>query len=70
MPEQLWSKSFHPEDRDPHQHDAYCIAMWLRRADGEGTLGQFLVPCLNDEERAIAEIEGWILGVANRPAAI
>jgi len=59
----LWSKSFHPEDRDAHQHDAYSIAAWLRRADAEGTLGRFLSPCLNDEERSIAEFEGWILGV-------
>jgi hypothetical protein len=59
----LWSKSFHPEDRDPYQHDAYSIAAWLRRADGEGTLGRFLFPCLNDEERAIADFEGWILGI-------
>ena len=59
----LWSKSFHPENRDTHQHDAYSIASWLRRADVEGTLARFLSPCLNDEERSIAEFEGWILGV-------
>lgn len=59
----LWSKSFHPEDRDTHQHDAYSITAWLRRADVEGTLGRFLSPCLNDDERSIAEFEGWILGV-------
>jgi hypothetical protein len=59
----LWSRSFHPEARDPHQHDAYSIAAWLRRADREGSLGRFLSPCLNDEERTIAEFEGWILGV-------
>lgn len=59
----LWSKSFHPEDRDAHQHDAYSIAAWLCRADVERTLGRFLTPCLNDEERSIAKFEGWILGV-------
>lgn len=59
----LWSRSFHPEARDPHQHDAYSIAAWPRRADREGSLGRFLSPCLNNEERKIADFEGWILGV-------
>ena len=59
----LWSKSFHPEDRDTHQHDAYSIAAWLCRADVEETLARFLSPCLSNEERSIAEFEGWILGV-------
>jgi hypothetical protein len=59
----LWSRSLHPEDRDPHQHDAYSIAAWLRNADGDGSLARFLTPNLTAEERTTAEIEGWILGV-------
>jgi hypothetical protein len=59
----LWSRSFHPENRDQHQHDAYSIAAWLRNADGDGSFERFLYPRLNDEERATAEFEGWILGV-------
>jgi hypothetical protein len=59
----LWSRSFHPEDRDPHQHDAYSIAAWLRNADGDGSFARFLVPHLTSEECSAAEFEGWILGV-------
>jgi hypothetical protein len=59
----LWSRSFSQADRDPHQHDAYCIAAWLRSADRDGSLARFLTPHLSDEERVTAQVEGWILGV-------
>jgi len=59
----LWSKSFAPEDRNDHQHDAYSTALWLRQADASGELAKFLTPRLTAEERRIVEIEGWILGV-------
>jgi len=60
----LWSSSFAPEDRrNNHQHDAYSAAAWLRQADASGELAKFLKPRLTPEERRIAEIEGWILGV-------
>jgi hypothetical protein len=32
----LWSREFSREDRDPHQHDAYSIAAWMRRVDDNG----------------------------------
>jgi hypothetical protein len=51
-------------DRDPHQHDAYSIAAWLRRADSNGSLTDCFFPNLEPDERRRAEIEGWILGVA------
>jgi hypothetical protein len=59
----LWSRSFPQESRNSHQHDAYSIAAWLRRADLNGSLAGFLEPDLDATERKIAEIEGWILGV-------
>jgi hypothetical protein len=59
----LWSKSFPPESRNCHQHDAYSIAAWLRRTDMDGSLAGFIDPNLEARERKIAEIEGWILGV-------
>jgi hypothetical protein len=59
----LWSKSFPREGRDGHQQDAYSIAAWLRRADMDGYLGGFFEFYLEERERKIAEIEGWILGV-------
>jgi hypothetical protein len=59
----LWNKTFAQESRDSHQHDAYSIAAWLRHADADGLLARFLNPHLEEEERRIAEIEGWILGI-------
>lgn len=49
--------------RTPDQHDAFCIAAWLARADRDGTLAGFLKPDLLPAERAVAQVEGWILGV-------
>ncbi len=60
----LWSRGIAREDRTGDQHDAYSIAAWLGRADRDGTLATFLKPNLSPQERAVAEVEGWILGVA------
>lgn len=60
----LWSTSFPRGGRDPDQHDAYSIAAWMQRADGDGSLRGFWNPDLKQDERRTAKIEGWILGVA------
>jgi hypothetical protein len=59
----LWSRSFPPEARNSHQHDAHCICAWMRESDSNGGLAEFMSPRLSQEDRKIAEIEGWILGV-------
>jgi hypothetical protein len=59
----LWNKTFPQQGRNGHQQDAYCVAAWLRGADTAGTLSGFLYPDLQAQERRIAEMEGWILGV-------
>jgi len=59
----LWSGRFPRQDRDPHQHDAYSVAEWMRQADGDGSLSRFFNPRMEPHERKTAEIEGWILGV-------
>jgi hypothetical protein len=59
----LWSRNFPKEGRTPDQHDAYPVAAWLRLADGEGILAEFLKPELNPPKRAIARVEGWIFGI-------
>lgn len=59
----LWSPSFASEGRTGDQHDAYSVAEWMRQADTNGTLPGFFEPALTGEERAVAEIEGWILGI-------
>ncbi len=59
----LWSGAFAREDRNSDQHDAFSIAAWMRAADGNDSLLNFLNPQLSEEHRQLAEIEGWILGV-------
>ena len=60
----LCSRSFVRADRNGDQHEAYSIAAWLCRADRDGSLAAFLKPGLTPPERAVAQVEGWILGVA------
>jgi hypothetical protein len=59
----LWNRSFANEGRTGDQHDAYCIAAWLSRADRNGSLAAFLKPELTPPERVVVQVEGWILGV-------
>ena len=59
----LWKHAYAPENRTPDQHDAYTVATWLRQADRDGRLQDALLPNLSPPERAIAQVEGWILGV-------
>ena len=59
----LWSRAFERDGRSPDEHDAWSVATWLRAADHDGTLTRFQTPILSPEQRHIAEIEGWILGV-------
>ena len=60
----LWSRTFAREERNDDQHDAYSAAAWMRRADLDGSLAAFLNPSLAMPERPVAQVEGWILGVA------
>ncbi len=66
----LWRRGFGPEGRTRDQHDAFCIAAGLARADHDGTLAGFLKPELSLIERTIAEVEGWILGVPGGSRAV
>lgn len=58
----LWRAQWPSDGRTPDQHDAYVVAAWLQRVTRDGALDGFLHPALTPEERAVAEIEGWILG--------
>ncbi len=60
----MWSGSFAREHRTPDQHDAFSVARWLSHADHDGSLAAFLKPGLTPPERTLAQLEGWILGVA------
>jgi hypothetical protein len=59
----LWKRDFLKEDRNDHQHDAYCAARWMRKADADGLLGTHFEPPLAPAQRIIARTEGWILGL-------
>jgi hypothetical protein len=59
----LYKNGFAPEGRTPDQHDAYAIAAWMQQADQNGQLSKYLHPNLTPQERGIAGVEGWILGV-------
>jgi hypothetical protein len=59
----LWMRRFERESRDSDEHAAYASAAWLQRADLNGSLGTSFYPPLTPEERDVARIEGWILGV-------
>jgi hypothetical protein len=59
----LWRRALPPEDRNDHQHDAYCAAESMRRWDKEGMLTKYFDPPLTPTEREMAAVEGWILGV-------
>ena len=59
----LWTRRFPRDDRDGDEQAAYAAAAWLQRADRSGSLNGFFRPSLTAEERGIAKIEGWILGV-------
>jgi phosphatidylglycerophosphatase A len=43
---------------------AFAVAAWLQRADQGGSLKGFLNLQLTPEERGVAAVQGWILGVA------
>ena len=48
---------------DPRdEHAAYVMAAWLQLA-GNGSLASYFKPPLMTEERAVADIEGCILGL-------
>jgi hypothetical protein len=59
----LYKHAFAQEGRTPDQQDAYAIAAWLQQADLGRQLSKFLNPALTPSEQAVAEVEGWILGV-------
>jgi hypothetical protein len=59
----LWMRRFERQGRDGDEHAAYATAAWLQRADRNGSLTRYWNPPLTTEEREVASVEGWILGV-------
>ena len=65
----LWSSGWAREDRTADQHDAFCVAAWMQRADWDETLRAHLTPDLAPHERTVVRAEGWILGVGGHGSA-
>jgi hypothetical protein len=59
----LWSRTFPTEGRNPHQHDACSVARWMRETDAGGHLPAYFNPVLPPNEKTLAKVEGWILGL-------
>jgi len=59
----LCNKNYPNEGVSSHQHDAYCIARWMRESDRAGNLSWIFQPELTMHDRHQADIEGWILGL-------
>ena len=51
------------ENRTGDEQEAYSAARWLRETCEAGHLARYLTPPLTEEERKVAELEGWVLGV-------
>ena len=56
-------KRYPREGRSADQHDAYVVAQWLADMDRRNVLGRYFAPPLSDDERKMADLEGWILGI-------
>lgn len=59
----LWNQEWPRAGRTPDQHDAWTLARGLETADAQGRLNAWFQPDLAPGERAIAQTEGWILGL-------
>ena len=49
--------------RTVDEQDAYSVARWLRETCEGGLLERYLHPPLTPDERKVAMLEGWILGI-------
>ena len=56
-------------NRTGDEQDAFATACWMAKMAERGALARYFAPPLNDIERATAEREGWIMGIASRPRA-
>jgi len=59
----IFRKRYRRKYKTTDEHDAMCVAQWFKDMDSRGLLNSYFNPPLTDEEREIAKLEGWILGV-------
>jgi hypothetical protein len=60
----LVRKRYPKDGRTTDQQDAYALACWLTEMDRNSFLARYFDPPLTDEQRHIADLEGWIFGVS------
>jgi hypothetical protein len=59
----IFRKRYAGDGRSADEHDAYAVARWMADMAARGALAQHFDPPLTAAERAVADLEGWILGV-------
>ncbi len=59
----IFNKRYEYDWKTGDERDAFSIACWLKEKDRNGFLDQYFQPPLTDEEKRIAKLEGWILGI-------
>jgi hypothetical protein len=59
----IFKNRYPREDRTADQQDACSTARWLTEMDERRVLDRYFSPPLTDEERLVADHEGWILGI-------
>lgn len=59
----IFSKRYERQGRTSDEHDAFATAAWMSEMARRGALKGYFSPPLSETERAIAGLEGWILGV-------
>ena len=59
----VFTKRYSASGRTPDQQAAYAVARWLSDCDRHGFLERYFNPPLTPEDRKVADLEGWILGI-------
>ena len=59
----IFRKRYPVEGRSGDEQDAYAVARWLVEMDARGALPRYFEPPLSEQERQVAAVEGWILGI-------
>ncbi|VGO17759.1 hypothetical protein PDESU_06361 [Pontiella desulfatans] len=59
----IFRNRYERDGRTGDEQDAYSCAAWMQQMDRNGFLTQYFHPPLTDEEKQVAALEGWILGV-------
>lgn len=59
----ILSKRYEKQGRTSDEHDAYATARWMSDMAERDVLQDYFSPPLTAGDRAVAQLEGWILGV-------